>query len=204
MPSTLTQNNEQTILAAAHKVFKQKGFDGATVQEIADEAGTTKSMVNYYFRSKEKLFTAIFHLEFLNLLSGIMAFVRSELPLKQKIEQIVALDIERLSTMPDLPIFVMNELNRNPEIVFGQLNNFQFKKILKGFNAQIQAEVKKGVIKNIRAEDLMINIQSLTIFPIMAKPMLMRVFNLNENGFQELLQKRKKEVVDIIWQSICK
>ncbi|MDE3251599.1 MAG: helix-turn-helix transcriptional regulator, partial [Bacteroidota bacterium] len=82
-------NNEQTILLAAHKIFKMKGFDNATVQEIADMAGTTKSMVNYYFRTKEKLFASIFHQEFVNFLSGIVGFISSDLPLATKIEKIV-------------------------------------------------------------------------------------------------------------------
>ena len=55
---------EQLILEAATKVFNEKGYDGTTVQDIADAANTTKSMVNYYFRSKEKLFGVVFKNQF--------------------------------------------------------------------------------------------------------------------------------------------
>lgn len=197
-------NNEQTILLAAHKIFKMKGFDNASVQEIADEAGTTKSMVNYYFRSKEKLFSSIFHQEFVNFLSGILGFISSDLPLATKIEKIVELDIDRLLEMPELPVFVINEINRNPEIVFKNIANIPIKKLLKHLNTQIAEEVSKGTIKPVRAEMLLINIQSLTIFPLLAKPMLMRVFELNEKTFREMMESRKKEVIQLIWQSIKK
>ena len=53
-------NTEQTILEAAKKIFIHKGMDGARMQEIADEAGINKALLHYYFRSKDKLFEAIF------------------------------------------------------------------------------------------------------------------------------------------------
>ena len=53
-------DTEQLILEAAKKVFFNKGFDGARMQEIADVAGINKALLHYYFRSKDKLFEAIF------------------------------------------------------------------------------------------------------------------------------------------------
>lgn len=114
----IPQNTEEIILEAAKKIFKLKGLDGATVQGIATEAGTTKSMVNYYFRSKEKLFGAVFQHEFKTFLSGIIGFINSDIPLYDKIVKIVELDTNKLSEFPQLPVFIVNEINRNPEIVF--------------------------------------------------------------------------------------
>lgn len=203
MKQNLT-SSEEIILQAAHKIFKQKGFDGATVQDIATEAGSPKSMVNYYFRSKEKLFSAIFHKEFINFMSGLVAFVDSDVSLKEKIKKIVDLDIDRLTQLPELPVFIINEIHRNPKIVFQNIDSIPVKKLLSGLNEQIKQETKKGIIKKINAEDLLINIQSLTIFPILAKPMLMKIFTLNEKSYAAMMEKRKTDVVDIIWQSIKK
>ena len=52
--------SEQKILDAAKRVFETKGYTGARMQEIADEAGISKAALHYYFRSKEKLFDRIF------------------------------------------------------------------------------------------------------------------------------------------------
>jgi AcrR family transcriptional regulator len=46
-------------MEAAAAVFAQKGFDGATAEEIARRAGTTKAMINYHFKSKVGLYEAI-------------------------------------------------------------------------------------------------------------------------------------------------
>lgn len=195
-------NTEQTILIAARKVFKQKGLDGATVQHIADEAGTTKSMVNYYFRSKEKLFAGVFQEEFKNFFTGIASFITSGLPLKEKIEKIVDLDINKLTEFPELPIFIVNEINRNPEIVFANMGTNQVKNLFEALTRQINTEVKKGTIKKIKAEDLLINMQALTVFPILAKPLLMKALALSNRQYNKKIKERKTQIVDMIWNYI--
>ena len=44
------------IIEAAGPVFAEKGYDGATVREICQEAGVNAAAVNYYFGSKERLY----------------------------------------------------------------------------------------------------------------------------------------------------
>ena len=54
------QDTEQRIFEAARVIFIRKGMSDARMQEIADEAGINKSLLHYYFRTKEKLFDAVF------------------------------------------------------------------------------------------------------------------------------------------------
>ncbi len=48
------------IINAAEKLFAIKGFDGASVRDIAHEADINVAMISYYFGSKEKLMEAVF------------------------------------------------------------------------------------------------------------------------------------------------
>lgn len=196
------QNTELTILDAAKKIFKKKGLDGATVQDIADEAGTTKSMVNYYFRSKEKLFGAVFQHEFKTFFEGIASFINSTLPLYDKIVNIIEFDTNKMSEFPELPIFIVNEVNRNPAIVFSVIETMPFENMLAALTKQIKREARKGIVKRVKAEDLLLNIQALTVFPFLSKPLLTKVFKLSEKEYQQKLKDRKKQVVDIIWNYI--
>ena len=124
------------------------------------------------------------------------------IPLFEKIEQIVSLDIERLSQFPDMPLFVINEVSRNPEIMAKRLKRLQQKSIMESFQKQINSEIKKGNIKSISAEQLLINIQSLSIFPFIAKPMLKKVMQKSEKDYQEMIQVRKKELATFIINAI--
>ena len=50
---------KERILNGALEVFKSDGLEGATMDEIASEAGFGKATLYYYFNSKEEVFTAI-------------------------------------------------------------------------------------------------------------------------------------------------
>lgn len=47
------------LLEAAETLFSEKGFDGASMGEIAEAAGVTKAMVRYYFGDKLSLYSAV-------------------------------------------------------------------------------------------------------------------------------------------------
>lgn len=53
------EKSTEVILAAAEKIFVERGYGGASMQAIADEAGLAKANVHYYFTSKEKLYAAV-------------------------------------------------------------------------------------------------------------------------------------------------
>lgn len=55
----IREGNERVILAAAERVFADHGFAGATMAEIAAQAGVPKPNVHYYFPSKAKLYRAV-------------------------------------------------------------------------------------------------------------------------------------------------
>jgi len=50
---------QNLILNGALQVFKKKGIEGSTMDEIALEAGFGKATLYYYFKSKEEVFSAI-------------------------------------------------------------------------------------------------------------------------------------------------
>lgn len=57
----MSYNDKQLqIMGIAEKLFANKGFDGTSVRDIAEEAGVNLAMISYYFGSKDKLMQAIF------------------------------------------------------------------------------------------------------------------------------------------------
>ena len=51
--------DQQTLLAAAQRVFVQAGLEGASMRAIAREAGCDASLLYYYFKNKEAMFSAL-------------------------------------------------------------------------------------------------------------------------------------------------
>ena len=50
------------ILAAARAAFAERGFDGATMRDVATRAGVDAALVHHYFGSKQRLFVAAMEL----------------------------------------------------------------------------------------------------------------------------------------------
>jgi len=57
----MTKQNETAmkILAAAESIFLEKGFEGASINHIADKAGINKSLIYHHFESKENLWKTV-------------------------------------------------------------------------------------------------------------------------------------------------
>ena len=197
------QSTEQKILEAAKQVFLEKGLDGARMQDIADRAGINKALLHYYFRSKDKLFEVIFMEEARKFLPKMTEIMLSDRNLFEKIENFVDEYIETLLQNPLLPIFILNEVNRNPDETLTKIWGSHRPQVDK-VDEHLSKLAKKGIIKPIKAEQLMINMVSLCIFPFLARPMVQWVMKKNEKGFAQMMEQRKKEVAKFIIDSIRK
>jgi TetR/AcrR family transcriptional regulator len=194
-------NTETLILNAAKKVFSHKGFDGTSMQEIANEAGINKSLVHYYFRSKEKLFDAVFDEVLMLIIPKISETMASDIPFFNKIEIFTETYITVLQNNPHIPIFVLHELNCNPDKIIMRFNNHleQIEQIF----SRIKEEISSNVVGDIPANQFIVNLFSLCIFPIIAKPILKGIlFKNDEKKYLKFIEKRKKEIPKFIINSI--
>src|SRR6202007_2839144 len=83
-------STEEKIKDAARVIFHRKGYAATRTRDIAEEAGINLALLNYYFRSKEKLFDIIM-LESLYEFRQFMqtAFNDEKTSLESKIETMV-------------------------------------------------------------------------------------------------------------------
>ncbi len=192
---------EKAILEAAKKVFLDKGFDGARMQEIADKAGINKALLHYYFRSKDKLFDAIFEDAFMQFFPNISQIFLSDLPFQEKIRAFVSHYTDMLVNNPHLPIFIMRELQRAPEKIISMLKK-------SGINpeataASLQREVGEGKIVSIPLPHLIVNMIGLCVFPFIGRPIIQGfIFNNNAEDYNKFLLERKTLVADFIISAI--
>jgi TetR/AcrR family transcriptional regulator len=203
MVNTKTDGTEDKILTSAKKIFLLKGMSGARMQDIADEAGINKALLHYYFRSKEKLFEMIFKEASMHFFPKITELLESDIPLFDKIQKFCTEYIDLMLANPYLPLFVLNEVNKDPEQFRKKFWNNR-ENIFAGFVKHVEKEIKKKNIKTINPVHLFINMISMCIFPFIAKPMWMIGSGMNEAQFQVFMQQRKKEVPQFIIGSIKK
>ncbi len=194
-------NTEDKILNAAQNVFIRKGMDGARMQEIADEAGINKALLHYYFRTKEKLFGAIFKSVFSQILPNIMEMVHSDLPFEEKLKIFLDKYMNLLIKHPFVPTFILKEMNRDPDFLASVLKNSGLQP--KNIFAMFDKEMQSGKIRKMDPRDLMANILGLCIFPVAAKPLLnIMLFDGDKKAYDQFIENRKTTVKEFILNSI--
>jgi TetR/AcrR family transcriptional regulator len=200
----LDNQTEKAILEAADKVFTKKGYSAARMEDIAKEAGINRALLHYYFRSKDKMFDLIFDQRVREFFAGLGGIVFSERKLEEKIRAMVEHEITVILAHPYLPIFVLQELNQNPQRLLdhAQKVGVHPSMLLRKFSAQVNEEIKAGRIRNIDASQLLMNIMSMCIYPFIAKPILKPILETDEAGFDKIMEKRKIEVTEFILRSL--
>lgn len=181
-------STEEKIKAAASVVFTRKGYAATRTRDIAEEAGINLALLNYYFRSKEKLFQLVM-MEKMGKFFGVVAIVVNDttLTLEEKVTRIVENYIELLSTHPDLPIFVLSEIRANPEQF---VTRFPLGRI---FESDFMKQIRKKQ-PDLHPTHLMMNLLGLVIFPFIMKPVLHHSGILPEKAFHTQMAVRREMI----------
>ncbi len=87
-PRELAGEVEERILDAARKVFLDRGFEGASIEEIADVARSGKPTIYARFRDKKALFTAAVTRYVVAKQSRLMNFSASGKSLEERLTNI--------------------------------------------------------------------------------------------------------------------
>lgn len=197
------KNTEKKILESARKIFYKKGLAGARMQEIADDAGINKAMLHYYYRSKEKLFSAVFQEAANRIFPQVSKILGSDSPLFDKIRNLIYNYIEMMKQNMYIPIFVLHEIQQDPSrlvnIIMEEQPNAMFK-----FFQDIEKAKAEGTIIDIDTKTLIVNILSLCIFPVAAKPVISGIFSIKEEDYMNYLESRKKSVTEFVIRAIKK
>ena len=196
------ENTETLIINAAREVFIRKGYDGARMQEIADEAGINKSLLHYYFRSKDKLFDQVFRDTFSGVIDAINHVYDNSVTLDEFIENFVVNYTKTLKSKPFIPNFVLHELSRNPQRVVSQITSTHFNK-QKMVN--LIANDPNLNMKNVHPVHIITDIIALCIFPFVARPMLEGLmFGSNTEAYLEFLAERPDHIIEFVKNAIYK
>jgi AcrR family transcriptional regulator len=195
------KNTEQKIFEAATELFIEKGVDRTSVRDIATKAGINLALMNYYFRSKENLFDAIFANLVKKNTKDLIKIMDSDLDLNEKISQYVSTYIDILIENPLLVSFFMAILHRSREKIteMDVIHNLYGRE---KFTQQIVDEGKNGTIKKTDPSHFYVDMISMITFPFAIKPLIMDKNELNEEEFMKFIDERKTHITQMLKSSI--
>ncbi|HTL07966.1 MAG TPA: TetR family transcriptional regulator [Chitinophagaceae bacterium] len=187
-------NTEEKIKNAAREVFHKNGFAATRTRDIATAAGINLALLNYYFRSKQKLFDII-------MLETLQGFVRSLLEVfneeqssfEKKLEIFAERHIELMRQHPGVPIFILSEIRSSPESLIQKMGVVDL--ILKtAFVRQLRQGIKEGRFAPVEPLHVVMNLLGMTAFPFVAKPLLKEMGRMTDKEYDQLMLERKKMV----------
>lgn len=192
---------EPRIIEAAKRVFVRKGYEAATMSDVAAEVGIGRTALHYY-RTKEILFDAIFGQLLSSLLPNIDRVLDEKSTMLEKMPVIIDLYMGIIRANPLFPSFVVGELNRDPEHLFKTVlkNPAKIQPILR-LRRQIEEEMDKGLLRKMPVIDLVSTLVSLVVFPLLIRKPLAAAFLDNDMGrFEEYMDRRRDLIVEVITQ----
>lgn len=180
-------STEEKIKEAARKVFTQKGYDATRTRDIAAEAGINLALLNYYFRSKERLFEIIMTEQFKQFFGAIAPALRDEATtLEQKMQTIASRYIDLLLENPDLPLFIVTEVRRRPQHYLPSIGD-----VGSVFESAFVRQLRERK-PQINPLHFLMNLMGMCVFPFVMRPVLESIQAIEKEQFEVLMQERKQ------------
>lgn len=198
------ENNiqEEKIIAVAKEVFIEKGFDGASMSDIAARVGINRPTLHYYYRTKNKMFQAVF----LSIIQSFIPKIQDVLiddkkPIKEKISVVVDTYLDVAKKNPYLPMFVMREINRNANDFIKTVKPVYMDKFLSQIAIYLQTAMNEGEIKQVPLMIVFNTFYGLMSFPFLSKDL---IFIESDKEFNALIDEWKPYMVDQMIHLLCK
>lgn len=187
---------QELIKETAKNLFFVQGRFDATTQEIADEAGVNRTLINYYFRSRDNLVQIVFDEAHKVEKEKSEIIMRSELPFKEKITHFIEGSLQTSLQYPYLETYIVSQINK------GTCHKRDVEKEdLEMFYKDIKIEMELGNIEKMEPIQFIINMISLLIFPSAIRPLFMENMMINDKEFDRLISDRKDIILKLLFKN---
>ncbi|GEJ44222.1 MULTISPECIES: TetR/AcrR family transcriptional regulator [unclassified Chryseobacterium] len=187
---------QELIKETAKNLFFVKGKFDATTQEIADEAGVNRTLINYYFRSRDKLIQIIFD-EAQRVEQEKSKIIQdSDLPFKEKIGKFIESSLSTSLQYPYLETYIVSQINKGT----GHHREIE-EDILNEMYRDIEKEMELGNIEKMEPVQFILNMVSLLVFPSAIRPLLMENLLINDEEYDRIISERKEIIINMLFKN---
>lgn len=186
---------EQLIKDTAKRIFFSEGKLHATTQDIADAAGVNRTLLNYYFRTRDILFEQVADEARTEMSVIIESVFSSKLIFKEKLQHLINVFMDQVMQFPYREMYVVTAFNRNDKSVPEEK-----KTRVKLFLREISDEMEKGNIKKMDPRQFCMNLFSLMAYPLITTCINKSLYGIDDEGYVKLMLDRKKLIFDMIYQ----
>ena len=189
---------EARIVEVAEQLFMEKGFEETSMSDIAAAVGINRTTLHYYFRTKDKMFQAVFSGLVQEFLPRMQVIFMEEKPLVAKVEGVIDAYFTIFRENPFLPKFILSEIQRDVEHLLEVGRKLHIDHYLHAVEEVLLAEMDAGHIKRIPMQVILVTFFSKITFPFLAKNLVISLFYDNEEEYQAFLDEWKQVILNQI------
>lgn len=186
---------EELIKNTAKKLFFAEGKFNATTQEIADAAGVNRTLINYYFRSRDKLFDLVFKDAQDYEQKRTESIIFSELPFKAKIEEFIDESFIVAKEYPYMELYMVTQFNQG--CYYKDQDGMD--RMLKKFYEEFEVAMEQGLILKMEPIQFIMNMVALISFPVAMRPLFQKSMRLTNEDYERILSERKQIIIDTLF-----
>lgn len=195
-------DTKEKILAAAEKVFHAYGLKGARTSLIAEEAGISRTMLHYYFSTKELLFQEVLQQTLGTVIGHLKKLLLHEKQLDIVIKSLIDNILNLLDAKPGLPHFILSIINTSPELLLF-LPTAAEDNLPHLLNELIEVEKTQGKIDPLlNGEELILDIYALCAMPYLGAPYIQVREQRDPAAMQTFYQSRRSKVLAFVLKGI--
>lgn len=148
-PAVRVKRRAAEILAAAARVFAQRGYHGASTQDIADVLGIRQASVYYYFESKEAALEAVCADGVEDYVTRALAVLKSDASASEKVARLVIHHLSPVVARQDFTLVFLGERRFLPDPARKRIRAIE-----RRYERIIEQVIEQGVRSGEFREDL--------------------------------------------------
>ena len=196
MATTEHSDLEQQIIKTAQQLFIEKGFVETSMSDIAATVGINRPTLHYYFRTKDKLFQAVFGMIVEAIIPKFQDIITcNDLPLPVRVERIVDVYYSLLQENPYLPLFILREIDRDVDFLFKTLLRLKVGHLFDELKGCLLEEMRNGRLRRVPLRIIFLTFYSALTFPFVSQKLVAKTMMEEGEDFQDILEEWKPYVV---------
>ena len=189
-------HTQELIKETTKNLFFVQGRFATTTQEIADEAGVNRTLINYYFRSRDNLVQIVFDEAHRVEKEKSEVIMRSDLNFKEKISKFIEESLQTSLKYPYLETYIVSQI-KNGSCHKRDVEKTDLEKLYRDIEKEMDAEN----IEKMEPIQFLLNMISLLVFPSAVRPLIMENMKINDKDFDRLIADRKDIILRILFKN---
>lgn len=192
------KNIKETIISTATQEFLANGYGGTRMQLIADKAGINKALLHYHFSSKKQLYELILRAQFEYLINAMLEIFASDEEFDLWLQRLIEKLLGEIGGKPHFTRFLLWELSSSAKQITGLLREVLEQHSGADILLMVQMKLKQAGYGDYSPQQFIMNVFSLCIYPILARPLLETIMGKELFSNKGFLSDRGQEIFWLI------